>query len=176
LNDVKVELDLPWDEREYYWGRNYLDEVDHIFQYHENIVEDLEKMQSKIMGNIFDNDVIENNLIIPFPKLTQQEFQLAATEQYDPLKAEYYVEGVDDLTVVMTQVKDTQLCTLHVFDNAGNFSSKLDGAQILNAQEKTVATIQNTYAEFDLNAIDNGCLIKTSDGVTLHLHLKGAEE
>ena len=48
INIAREELELPLSERKLYWGRTYLDKIDHIYKYHSKIVKELEGMQSKL--------------------------------------------------------------------------------------------------------------------------------
>ncbi len=152
-NDLEQNLNRP----PFNWGKGYLDEYDVRYKYHENIIEDIETMQSTLLSEIFEDKTITNNtlLTIAFPI---QENAIAADSKTDTQDKTYSIEGYDGVTLVVSEVDNSSLCNFNVYDEKG-ISAALAGATIYGSDGKEICKITKNCAEFTKGKILKGFFI-----------------
>ncbi len=164
INNAEKDLLAGLNRPPYNWGKSYLDEYDVRYQYHEKIIEDIEKMQSKIMPNVFEDATSEP---IPFPFLIKQNVIAAAgTDVVEDIT--YLVKGHDGVSIVLSEVDNSNLCNINVYAE-GQVSDALAGSVIYDSANNNVATITKNCAEFAKNRITSGFFLRDKNDEAISL-------
>jgi hypothetical protein len=174
INNAKKDLDLAHNRPPFSWGRAYLDEYDVRYKYHELIIADIEKMQSEIITNIFEDEDPSGWKIIntPFQQQEEEMFAIAASSSKHARKVEYKVMGMDNVIVTVSEVDNSDLCNIYVYDKKGHISLALAETQILNTEQEKIATIDKNNSEFAKAAIIKGFCLLDKNGKKIKLQPK----
>ena len=146
------------------WGGAYIDEYDVRYKYHKDIIENIEKMQSKLYPDIFETK-INKKILIPFPR---QKYAIAAAGEIDVVDNIYGIEDYPLLTLIVSEVANSNLCNFNFYEN-NDISTKLAGADIYDLNDNIIAQVANNCAEFAKEKIADGCYLKDKNGMILQV-------
>jgi hypothetical protein len=148
------------------WGFQYLNKYDARYNYHEKLTAEIEKLQNSLKDELFYDPEI---LFFP-PQSADTATKLAAAEKNKfPLSIDFTIAELDNIIMRLSEIKETQICLIEVFDSSGNPAECLNGYSILNSEKEKITEINGNSAEIDLNISADGFYIKSTENKFLTL-------